>query len=313
MNRNLTRTSTTGLLILVLSLFATAQAPAFKKKTTTDKPTTTASAAKTDSQSTLPTKAEVESFLAHMFGYNPNLKWSVGEIEKSEMPGVVRVVIVIGDQNSQLLVMPGGQFAIAGQYDTIPFGADPFAATRKKLDAGTRGPYRGTENPAITIVEFSDLQCPFCKQSQPVIDRLILEVPEARLVFQNFPLETIHKWAMKAAKYDDCVAQQSQAAFWKFVQGVFEVQSEINETNADEKLKQIAAASGADGDKTAVCASGPNAFVNVSRSIEFGKSLGINSTPTVFINGRKILNVRDTPFEQLKAIAEYEASQAKKK
>ncbi len=71
----------------------------------------------------------------------------------------------------------------------------------------------------VTVVEFSDLQCPHCKEAQPNLDRLAAEDKNARIVFQNFPLP-MHDWAMKAASYADCVARSSPDAFWKFVESI---------------------------------------------------------------------------------------------
>jgi protein-disulfide isomerase len=288
---------------------STAKKAAAKGAATKSLPTKPASSA--TAAGTLPTKAEIDSFMHHQFGYDPNAKWTIESVVHTEMPGVSRVILSVGDKGGQtsLLVMPGNKNAIVGQYDIIPFGADPFADAASKLKTSITGPRKGTANAKLTIVEFSDLQCPFCKQSQPVIDRLLQEIPDARLVFQNFPLESVHKWALKAARFDDCVAQQGTPQFWKFIQGVYDAQSDITEANVKEKLTTIANAAGADGAKAATCIDSTPAIAHVSKSQDLGRTLGVNSTPTVFLNGRKITNVRDVPFDQLKAIAEFEKKQ----
>ena len=68
------------------------------------------------------------------------------------------------------------------------------------------GPSRGPADAPVTLVEFSDLQCPHCKEAQPTIDKLMAEEKNARLVFQNFPLPA-HDWAAKAAYYGDCIGR----------------------------------------------------------------------------------------------------------
>ena len=125
-----------------------------------------------------------------------------------------------------------------------------------------KGEVRGNAAAPVTIVEFRDLQCPYCKSAQPIIDKLLQEKPNTRLVFQPFPLP-MHKWALKAASYGECIGEQSPAMFWKFVQGVYDAQESVNETNADDKLKTIANAAGADGAKAAVCSSKPDALARV--------------------------------------------------
>ena len=302
----------TALAIAILSSassFAqTANAPAKKPATKPPAATKSAAASSQPAAGSLPTEAEVNGFMKHQFGYDPKVTWKIVEIKPTDMPGVSKVTLSIGDQGggTELLVMPGNKNAIVGQYDLIPFGADPFADDAHKLQSSTTGPTKGDANAKLTIVEFSDLQCPFCKQSQPVIDKLLQEVPNARLIYQNFPLETIHKWAMTGARFADCVAQQGTDPFWKFLQGVYDAQADINEANAKQRLTEIATASGAKGDVAATCAASPQSAARVAKSQALGKAMGINSTPTVFLNGRKILNVRDLPFEQLKAIAEFE-------
>lgn len=290
------------LLFAVLTGSAWAQT-ASKKATVSKKPAAQAATAQVD----LPSRATVEGFLRETFGYEPTLKYQVVSIKPSQMPGVAEVTVSFGDgsQVAQLLVMPGGQYAIAGNVDLIPFGADPFARARTTLAAEAKGPARGPANAPVTIVEFSDLQCPHCKQGQPVIDRLVAELPNTRLVFEPFPIESIHKWALMAARYADCVHAQKPDAFWRFIQSVYDAQADITEANVVERMGGIAGASGADAGKAAECAAAPESLAHVHSAEELGRSLGVNSTPTVFINGRRVVAISDIPFEQLKAMVEY--------
>lgn len=294
-------------LLLVLTQSAWPQA-ATKKVPAAKKPAAAAPAA----ASGLPTKATVEGFLHETFGYQPALKYQVVAIEPSEMPGVARVTVSFGDgsQVAQLLVMPGGKYAIAGNVDLIPFGTDPFAPARQKLSAEAKGPSRGPATAPVTLVEFSDLECPHCKQGQPVIDRLVAEMPNTRLVFEHFPLESIHKWALTAARYADCVHTQKPESFWKFVQNIYDAQADITDANVVERMNGIAGGSGADAAKVAACAAAPESLAHVRSAEELGRGLGVNSTPTLFINGRKISSIAEIPFEQLKAMVEYAAKKS---
>jgi protein-disulfide isomerase len=160
------------------------------------------------------------------------------------------------------------------------------------------------------IVEFGDLQCPACKSAQPAIEALIAGEPNARFVFQNFPLE-MHNWAAKGADYAECVAQASNEAFWKFIAKTYDAQAEITAENADEKLTAVADASGVKGADIASCAPTPATKARVEASIALGKSAGVNSTPTLFINGRSIGNVSQVPADTLKALVDFAAKQGK--
>jgi len=252
--------------------------------------------------------------LKRMFGWNQQLTWKVAEIKPSEDPSMSEIVIVFntpqGQQLSHLYVTPDQKYAMSG--DLIPFGADPFAPARAELKA-VDGPAHGPKDAAVTIVEFGDLQCPACKAAQPTVTKLMEDEPKARLVFQNFPLEHLHKWAMLGAKYIDCIGRQNNEAVWKFIPTVYEHQSEITEQNADQMLKGYAKDSGADPGAVAACIPKPETEKHVRDSIALGEKLGVSSTPTFFIDGRKIVGLgSNTPYDIVKQMVEYAASNAAK-
>jgi protein-disulfide isomerase len=158
------------------------------------------------------------------------------------------------------------------------------------------------------LVEFSDLQCPHCKDAQPIIEKLIADEPNARFVYQQFPLP-MHDWAFKAASYADCLGRSNKDAFWKFLDDVFKSQSEITSANADEKLRAAVTAAGGNADQVAACAAKPDTKTRIDQSIALGKSVDVTGTPTLFINGRKISNVTGTPPDILKKLVDFAAQQ----
>jgi protein-disulfide isomerase len=272
------------------------------------KPVTSQPAAKPVTATGLPSQETVNAFMQKMFGYDPSVTWEVVSIKPSSIAGISEVNVSLknpqGQQNTKLYVAADGQRALIGEI--IPFGSDPFAAARTALEKGINGPSRGQADAPVTIVEFSDLQCPHCKEAQPTVDKLMSEEKNARLVFQNFPLQS-HDWAAKAAAYADCVGRSSNDAFWKFMQGVYDAQSDILTTNADEKLTALADKSGVKGSDIAACAAKPETASRVEDSVALGKSLDVTGTPTLFINGRKIANVAALPYDMLKQLTEFAA------
>jgi protein-disulfide isomerase len=194
--------------------------------------------------------------------------------------------------------------------DIIPFGPKPFEQDRVKLEKGVNGPAKGPAKAPVTIVEFSDMQCPHCKQVAPTIETLLTQEPGAHFVFQNFPLPS-HNWAEKAAEYVDCVGRESKDAVWKFIQKTFEQQESITEANADEKLKAIATESGANVDQIAECAAKPETKARIEASLALGKSVGVNGTPAIFINGRLVSG--GVPLDVLKQIVDFQMGQANEK
>jgi protein-disulfide isomerase len=261
---------------------------------------------------TLPSEALVDSFLQQTFGYQKDLSWKISSIKPAPVPGLAQVDVVLASQQGQQLsrfyVTPDGEHAVVG--DIIPFGSKPFDPAKKALDKGITGPTRGPKTAAVTIVEFGDLQCPACKAAQPAIEGLVAVEPNARFVFQNFPLE-MHNWAAKGAAYSDCVGRASNEAFWKFLSKTYETQADITAENADEKLAALADGAGVKGSEIAACAAKPETKAHVDASIALGKSVEVTGTPSLFINGRKIGNVGGIPAEVLKTLVEFASQPAK--
>jgi protein-disulfide isomerase len=259
----------------------------------------------------LPSEDTVNSFLQQMFAYEPELTWKVVSIKPSPAEGLTEITFVVssphGEQANVLYVTQDGKHAVVG--NIIPFGARPFEPTWEAIKKGITGPSRGPANAPVTLVEFGDLQCPHCKEAQPVIEKLLAEEPNVRMVFQNFPLPG-HDWAAKAAAYADCVGRGSSDAFWKFTHDVYDAQMDITAANADEKLTAFATQAGANGAEIAACAAQPETTVRVQQSIAFGKELDVSSTPTVFINGRKIETIAAVPDDILRKLVEFAAKDA---
>ncbi len=160
------------------------------------------------SHGSLPSEATFNAFLKRMFGWNQDLTWKVADIKPSEAAGLSEATVIFntpkGQQATRIYVTSDQKHAFTGEL--VPFGADPFAETREQLKS-VSGPSEGPNDATITIVEFGDLECPACKAAQPNITKLMQEEPKARLVFENFPLAQIHKWALTGAKYVDCMGR----------------------------------------------------------------------------------------------------------
>jgi protein-disulfide isomerase len=309
--KSMHRTFLSALLLTgVLSGIVVAQTPPSLKT----RPAASSSAAAP--ATVLPSEDTVNSFLFQMLGFDSTKSWKVSDIRPSEVPGLAEVVVMItdpqGSSPSRLLVSADGKHVLTG--DVLPFGAKPFEDARTKLEKGLNGPAKGPAKAAVTIVEFSDMQCPHCAKAAPTIDQLLAQEPEVHFVFQSFPLP-MHNWAGKAADYVDCVGQaSSQPAsqpvndqVWKFIQKTFDEQANITQANVDEKLKAIATAAGANADDIAACAAKPDTKARVEASLALGKSVGVTGTPVLFINGRSVPG--GAPVDLLKKIVDFEASQ----
>jgi protein-disulfide isomerase len=261
----------------------------------------------------LPSEATVDAFMQQTFGYDSKVSWKIASIKPAAVPGLAQVDVILaspqGQQGSRFFVTADGEHAVLGEI--IPFGAKPFDPAMKTLEKGITGPSRGPKNAPVTIVEFGDLQCPACKAAQPAIEGLIAAEPNARFVFQNFPLPEIHNWAAKGAAYADCVGQASNDAFWKFIAKTYETQADITAANADEKMTAIADGAGVKGADIAACANTPVTQAHVDASLALGKAVNVTGTPTLFINGRSIGNIANVPADTLKGLVDFAAKDGK--
>jgi protein-disulfide isomerase len=263
--------------------------------------------------SALPSEEVITAFMNQMVGYNGGVTFRVADVRPTGVGGLTEVLVVItdaqGSNTNRFFVTGDGKHAVTG--DIIPFGPKPFEESRVKLEKSLTGPSKGPSKSPVTIVEFSDMQCPHCKEVAPVVESLLAQEPDAHFVFQNFPLPN-HDWAQKAAGYVDCIGRDAKAkdAVWKFVQKTFEQQESITAANADEKLKAIATDSGSDADAAATCAVKPETQSRIEASLALGKSVGVNGTPSIFINGRMLTG--GVPLEVMKQIVDFQKSDAAK-
>jgi protein-disulfide isomerase len=265
-------------------------------------------------KATSPTKQTVEDFLKASWGYDTSRIWQVQAILPTPAPGVSRVLVLVTsknggpkDQTAQLsfFTLPGGKFLVADSL--LPFGAKPFQPYREILQAQASGPSQGGASKALEFVEFSDFECPHCKDAQPIIAKLLADYPSAHFVYQDFPLVQIHSESLKASTHGYCVAKAGgNAAFFKFSDAVFAAQAGLTPATSDATLKDAETKAGQDPAKIAACAETPAAKDAIQASLALGEQVGVNSTPTLFVNGRG-LPVVGIPYAMLQKIVEYQA------
>ncbi len=216
----------------------------------------------------------------------------------------VDVYVAKGKQHAiqKFYITANGRKIISG--DVTELTANPFGANVGKLAAGPQQPAEGPSHAAVTIYEFSDLECPYCKQEFGQIQKLRGELgSKVKVIFRPFPLVNIHPWAREAAKVATCVAQQSPQAFWTFAGSVFQAQDQIKPEEAARRLHDFALESGINQAPLDRCLADPATAAQVQTDIGVAQSLGVNSTPTIFVNGRMIPGVID--YNVLKTLVEY--------
>ena len=260
-----------------------------------------------------PTKEVVNAFLEALWGgVDENRMWQVQAILKTPAEGVSKVIILIGDKTGKqkpqvgsFFVLADGKHIVTGD-QIISFGEHPFADARQQLQEHADGPYRGSASKDLELVEFADFQCPHCKEAQANMEKLVTDYPKARIVFQNFPIPSIHPESLTAAEYGNCVTKLGGSnAFFQYASAVFDGQDGLATLDgATLTLNSAVTKAGLDPTKVAACAAAPEVKANVEASIKLGTDLGINQVPTLMINGREI--EANAPYDTLKKVIDYQ-------
>ncbi|HXR39880.1 MAG TPA: thioredoxin domain-containing protein [Terracidiphilus sp.] len=261
---------------------------------------------------TTPSKETVETFLRTSWGYDDTRVWQVAAIQKTTVEGISKVIVYLGDKTGkqklsglQFFALADGKHIIAGD-EIIPFGEHPYADAKAMALQKADGPYRGAAAKDFEIVEFADFQCPHCKEAQANMDKLAVDFPKARIVFQNYPLPQ-HPAAAGAAAYGLCVAKQGgSTAFFTFAATVFDGQDGLaTPDGATLTLNSAVTKAGLDPAKIADCAKSPATLAAVDASVKLAKDLNINQTPTILVNGRPV--PANAPYDTVKQIVQYQA------
>ncbi len=164
---------------------------------------------------------------------------------------------------------------------------------------------KGPKDAPITIIEFSDFQCPFCRNVVPTVKELIRQYPTTvRWAFRDFPLASLHPKAPKAAEAARCAGEQGK--FWEYHDLLFDSQAQAT----IEDFKRFADQLKLDPKGFASCLDSGRQKAAVQSDVEEGARLGITGTPTFFINGRMLVGAQ--PLESFRGIIEAELRRSSK-
>jgi protein-disulfide isomerase len=161
-------------------------------------------------------------------------------------------------------------------------------------------PFYGPADAPVTIIEFSDYQCPYCTQWQTQVWPQILKNygDQIRLVYRDFPLASIHSQAAQAAFAADCANEQN--AYWQYHDKLFQGKSGLGES----AFKEYASELNLDMAAFDECLSSQRYKDEVQADFDYAAKLGVNSTPTFFVNGIAVIGAQ--PFEVFKQIIDKE-------
>jgi len=257
-----------------------------------------------------PTQKSIEAYLRHVYAFGPDVLLIVGPPKATPVEGLLETTVnlTIGENKEavKFYVSKDGRFLFRGELSDMT--KDPLAESRAQIQMKD-APSLGETKAAVTLVEYSDFECPVCRSLHDVLRSILPNYAgKVRLVFKDFPIEQLHPWARTAAIAGRCAYQQDPKAFWKMYDLIYDNQEIISAANAWTKMLDYAGQSGLDGEAFKACMASPEAGAAVNASRANGQQLDVNSTPTVFVNGRRLVGADAHLLEQY---INYELAQQK--
>ena len=259
-------------------------------------------AATGNSESGTPTQAQknIEAYLRNLYAFGPDVKVIVGPLRDSAVEGILEtnIDVTIGEnkENAKFYVSKDGRFLFRGELSDMM--KDPLAENLAQIRI-TDAPALGDPKAPVTIVEYSDFECPICRSLHDTLRNILPNYPgKVRVIFKDFPLDQIHPWARTAAVAGRCAYQQKPEAFWKLYDLIYDNQEIISAANAWGKMVDYASQSGLDADAFKSCMASPEAGATVNASHANGEKLEVTSTPTVFVNGRRMVGADANQLQQ---------------
>lgn len=221
----------------------------------------------------------------------------------SEAPGLRAPRAVEGELSPpKVFVSPDGRHllhAVFGPPQDLTVDPDKENLAKMRLDDGT--PAWGPPDAPVTVVEYSDLQCPHCKKAHETLEA---ELPKAysekvRWISKSYPLRNAHPWAYDAAVAAACAGLLKPEAYRALKSDFFRDQASVSPGNVREKALAYARKAGLGRKEFEACLDGPEGRARVDAHIKEGEALGITGTPTIYVNGRRAPAL---PFEALSQV-----------
>jgi protein-disulfide isomerase len=265
-------------------LFATLSVPDARSQHAQSPSTAASAATSTEIHKT------IEAYLRHLYAFGPETKLTFGPLKETGVPDLLETTVELkieeNQQTATLYVSRDGKYLFRGELSDLT--KDPLAEARAKLQTKD-SPVLGDPQAPVKLVEFSDFECPVCRNLHDVLRGMLPNYPQAQVVFKDFPIEQLHPWARTAALAGRCAYQQDPKAFWKMYDLIYDGQDLISAANAWAKMNDFAGQTGLDLVTFKSCLASPEAAAAVDASRANGQQLEVSSTPTVFVNGRRIV------------------------
>jgi protein-disulfide isomerase len=247
-----------------------------------------------------------------------HVKIVVGAVKASEFPNYDAMTITFdsGDKKQTFDFLLSKDSKTLIRLTKLDLSKDPYAEVMKKMNLQGR-PVRGNKDAKVVVVNFDDFECPFCSRvHQTIFPELLKEYGDKiAFIYKDYPLSEIHPWAIHAAVDANCLATQNNDAYWEFADYMHANQGEINSAKGrDDKLAALDRIATQQGQKHNLDASKLQACIKtqnedaVKASVKEGDALGVDATPTLFINGQEADGA--LPASEFRALFDHALEQA---
>lgn len=245
----------------------------------------------------------IENAIRSHFGLTPDITVTLGASKPSNIPGYEAVTVTLArdgqSQNIDFLISSDGN--TLARLQTFDLDKDPMF----HIDIANR-PIRGNPEAKVTVISFDDLECPYCARMHQSLFPAALNryKDKVRFIYKDFPLLSIHPWAMHAAVDAECIAAQNGDAYWRYVDYVHAHGAEINGEKSDETFsfaaldriaREQSTSSHLDLAKLSTCLQAQDE-TTVRRSLDEATKLGLEGAPALFINGERINGALPAPY-----------------
>ena len=252
-------------------------------------------------------KGRFETWARHLYVWGEGITVTVSDPEPSPVPGFSKVTVhgSVGNQTQEeaFYVSADGRSVIRGSAFNV--AQNPFKSELAVLDTKDQ-PGTGTVGAPVVISVFSDFQCPYCREAAKILRANLTKTypKEVRMYFHDFPLESIHPWARTAAEFGRCIYKQNPDAFWEYHDWIFEQQQKIAPDNLRTQLMEFIKGKGVNTEAMDKCSTSGMVGGDIEKTVKQGRALDVTSTPTLFINGRRMVGA--IPWETLKTVIDFE-------
>ncbi len=251
--------------------------------------------------------SKIELQVRSFFNVSPKVNIAVGKRSPSEIPGYDKLEVILSlEERTQKL-----EFLISRDNSTL-VRWEKMDLTGNPMDSiNVNGrPWRGNKDAKVVIVNYDDFECPFCsRMHQTLFPGIVKDYgDQVKIIYKDYPLTQIHPWAMHAAVDANCLVAQNNDAYWEFADYAHANQKELSgdHTNVQTSFAKLDKLTGDIGKKHNLDQAKLNACIKqqsetaVRSSMEEGNKLGVEATPTLFINGEKLAGA--LPDEDLRAV-----------